>query len=142
MLAVRPHHKITVLCYEIALFCHIKITISCIKRKTFSRLIGKINRKKALSRQRHIKRIIRHLHRPLSIIGIYLSYLHSHIHTADLLCIYPRRRGVLDTKRQQIIKRLACHPFFFKSRRIGICQIIRQNVHSPLFIPHSRICRI
>ena len=142
MLPVCPNHKVAVLCDKIAFLCHIEIAVPRIECKTLSRLIGKINREKPFSRQRHIERIIRDFHRSLRIIGVYLTDLDAHVHIAKSVGIRARCCGILDPVSQKAVKRLTCHTFLLKSCCIGICQIIRQDIHPSLLVPHPRIRRI
>ena len=160
--SVLVQHKISVLRHKIPLRIHGKITIPRIFHRSYIRLVRVLYQEKSRPRQGKIKLIVSYLHRPLGVIRIVFSDLHTHTHPGSgrpfIRIIHqafiinpaggkisrqiPRLRHIFNLISQHRVKSLAGRSFFLISIGIGIRQVIGHNIHSVLFIDHPCVCRV
>jgi rod shape-determining protein MreB and related proteins len=76
---------------------------------------------------------------PLTPIHVGLANLYAEVHRSDIL-INISYGTISDLYSHHVLKRTAGDIFFLVTDGRRICQVIRYNIQSALFIPHTGIC--
>ena len=130
---------IAICIYYVTVLRTLKGTATGIHHLIFTLFVCDTNCKKSISLYRKIIGIPRLSKIPLTPIHVGLANLYAEVHRSDIL-INISYRTISDLYCHHVLKRTAGDIFFLVTDGRRICQVIRYNIQSALFIPHTGIC--